>query len=298
MQNDILRGTLMNKELYLNNSYVNKLIEWILPRVSGEIRFYHRYIKNRSKQPWSCYSIYNAYENYHWSFKCTLPNGKNIKGDTFAQNEKLLTQIGSGMKSALLDKNVDNFLMYSRCTLEWGGVIKSNYNKLENMRTGILKYFESAITKLDPKSVDTLDCFDEIYMNSGFTKLYSLLLDDFVIYDSRVGAALGLLVRKFLEDNNIHTVPEELAFSYGNSRPTKSDTGPINKRNPSSNRFKFTQLANNDRKHIINNLYANWLLSEIAKSSKFQFENNPIRALESSLFMIGYQVNDGVKLPE
>lgn len=29
-------------------------------------------------------------------------------------------------------------------------------------------------------------------MNSGFAKLYSLIIDDFVIYDSMVGAALGL----------------------------------------------------------------------------------------------------------
>ena len=34
-------------------------------------------------------------------------------------------------------------------------------------------------------------------MNAGFVKIYSVLLDSCVIYDGRVGAALGLLVRQF-----------------------------------------------------------------------------------------------------
>ena len=37
-------------------------------------------------------------------------------------------------------------------------------------------------------------------MNSGFTKIYSLYIDDFIIYDSRVGAALGFLVRCYCEE--------------------------------------------------------------------------------------------------
>ena len=36
-------------------------------------------------------------------------------------------------------------------------------------------------------------------MNAGFVKIYSLLCDDCVIYDGRVGAALGLLTRQFCE---------------------------------------------------------------------------------------------------
>lgn len=286
----------MNKELYLNSLDVGGFISWILPRISGEIQFNHEYYNNRSKQVWACKSLYNAYENYEWDFTCILPSGKYEKGHTFNQSQNLLENLTLGMKSALSDKNTNNLLLYSRSVLQWGGVLRSNYNKLENMEGRVIPYFECVIERLNPNCVDTTDNFDTIYMNSGFTKLYSLLIDDFVIYDSRVGAALGFLVRKFLEDENIKDIPDELCFSYGKSRPTKSDTGVINKRNPSSSTYRFTQLGANNNKHIKNNIYANWLLSEIAKRSKFQFETNPIRALESSLFMIGYQVHDTERL--
>lgn len=288
----------MNKSQYLNSKIVIGFVDWIIPRISGEIEFKHGYISNKTKQYWSCDSIYKAYENYIWPFTCRFPNGNRIKGNTFKQSEELLTDIEFGMKSAIINKNASGLLLYSRSMLDWGGVLRSNYNKLENMGDDIIQFFELATSKLDPGIVDTNDYFDGIIMNSGFTKLYSLMIDDFVIYDSRVGAALGLLVRNYLEDNNIAMIPEELNFSYGNARPTKSDSGPINKRNPSSSRYKFSQLANNNKRHIKNNIYANWLLAEIAQKSKFKLDKNPIRALESSLFMIGYQVNTGEKLPE
>ncbi|SHJ68788.1 hypothetical protein SAMN02745751_03136 [Dethiosulfatibacter aminovorans DSM 17477] len=288
----------MNKEQYTNSKTIIDFIEWVKPRISGEIEFKHSYTSNKTKLYWSCNSIYNAYENYSWPFTCILPNGKKIKGKSFGQSEVLLENIEFGMKSAIMNKNAKDLLLYSRSMLDWGGVLRSNYNKLEDMGDRIIQFYELASRKLDPESVNTRDSFEGIIMNSGFTKLYSLIIDDFVIYDSRVGAALGLLVRYYLEDRDIGVIPEELNFSYGNSRPTKSDVGPINKRNPSSRRYKFTQLANNGKKHIKNNIYANWLLGEIAKESEFSSEKNPIRALEASLFMIGYQVNTGEKLPE
>lgn len=282
----------MNKESYLNSLEVSRFISWMLPRISGDVQFKHEYRNNRSKQVWSCDSIYNAYENYEWKFTCTLPSGTQEKGNNFKQSAILLGNLGLGLKTALLDKNPNDILLCSKSVLQWGGVLRKNYDKLSNMGDGLIQYFESAIEVLNPDSVNTSDNFDGIYMNSGFTKLYSLLIDDFVIYDSRVGAALGFLVRNFLEDENIKDIPEELCFSYGNSRPTKSDTGAINKRNPSSSIHKFPQLGANKNKHIKSNIYANWLLSEIAKKSRFQYETSPIRALESSLFMIGYQVRN------
>jgi len=62
--------------------------------------------------------------------------------------------------------------------------------------------------------------FPGVRMNAGFTKIHALMLDDFVIYDSRVGAALGLLVRNFLTEKDIAYLPEVLHFAYGKARPT------------------------------------------------------------------------------
>ena len=44
-------------------------------------------------------------------------------------------------------------------------------------------------------------------MNAGFIKIYSLLCDYCLIYDGRVGAALGLLTRQFCETTGRTAIP-------------------------------------------------------------------------------------------
>lgn len=281
----------MNKQEYLNNEIVKEFINWLIPRISGKVEFFHDYINSRDKSLWKCNSIFNAFENYRWRFNCVIPNIGKTSGNTFLESKYALESIEKGMKSAIQENNQKNLLEYSSSILEWGGVKRSNYTRLKDMEESIIDYYEDSIQRLNPEMVNTKDDFSGINMNSGFTKIYSLLIDNFVIYDSRVGAALGLLVKTFLTEKNIARIPDELNFAFGNARPNKSDKGPLNRRNPSNEKYKFPVLTNNDKKHIKNNIYANWLLKELADNSKFQNELSPIRALESALFMIGYSVN-------
>ena len=84
-------------------------------------------------------------------------------------------------------------------TLHWGGVFPRNGTKLLQLSDGIVDEFVAAASQLEPAHADT-DHIDSVHlMNAGFTKVYSLLLDDFPIYDGRVGAALGYLVRMYCE---------------------------------------------------------------------------------------------------
>ena len=282
----------MKKQEYLEDKIVADFIDWMIPRISGEIEFLHKYINRKDKSIWNCNSIFNAYVNYKWRFNCVLPEIEKISGSTYKESEQVLRLIEEGMKLSIQENNSKKLLMYSLAILEWGGVKRSNYNRLLEMKKDIIPYFQNSIDKLNPISTDSNDDFSGIIMNSGFTKLYSLLIDDFVIYDSRVGASLGLLTKHYLTEKGIYLVPELLNFAYGNARPTKSDSGKLNRRNPSNKRYKFPTLNNSDKKHIKNNIYANWLLKELSEKSKFKHENNPIRALESALFMIGYSVNE------
>lgn len=280
----------MNRYDYLEKDVVKDFIDWIIPRISGEIRFFHQYKNLKEKTTWSCHSIYNAYENYSWRFTCIIPGIGKVSGSSYKNSEKALDQIEFGLKSALKDENIECVRKFAISILEWGGVKRSNDVKLEKLNVGIVDYFNSAIERLDTLNVDTNDDFSGIIMNSGFTKIYSLLIKDFIIYDSRVGAALGLLVKLFLDENKIDYIPNELAFAYGNARPTNGDKSDINRRNPSNERFKFPVLRNDDKHHILHNIKANWLLKEISNKSQFKNESSPIRALESAFFMIGYSV--------
>ncbi len=279
----------MKKDQYLQTPVVTEFIEWLIKHIDEDL-FTHTYIQKRPKgNVWRCNSIYNAFENYKWRFNCTLPNGKTISGDTYRECEEILTNISSGLINALEQGNQSLLKAYCISTLQWGGVLRSNKEKIENMENA-LEYFSSTTCALDPYTVSLSDTFEGILMNSGFTKIYSLMIKDFIIYDGRLGAALGLLVRKYLEENNINTVPSELKFAYGNPKTNSYDKDELSKRNPSKDGYKFPLLTNNSKLHVVNNLRANWIVFEAAKQSKFSTHNSPMRALESALFMIGYDI--------
>ena len=53
---------------------------------------------------------------------------------------------------------------------------------------------EDTRTKLDPFTSDTNPLQGFHYMGSGYSKIYSVLIDGFLIYDSRVACALACLV--------------------------------------------------------------------------------------------------------
>ena len=53
-------------------------------------------------------------------------------------------------------------------------------------------------------------------------KIYSLLCDDCVIYDGRVGAALGLLTRQFCEATGHTEVPSALEFAFGTPKEARN----------------------------------------------------------------------------
>lgn len=281
----------MNREKYLSQDSIKEFIEWITPRISETNKFNHKYYNAKTKTTWKCNSIYNAYENYEWQFSCTIPNLGKIKGKTYSESKIALETIQQGLKNSIIGNDTKKTLEYSISILQWGGVTRANSDKLKTMGNEILIYYKNSIKVLHPEKVNLTDDFSEIIMNSGFTKIYSLLIDDFVIYDSRVGAALGLLIKEFLTEKNILKIPEELNFAYGNARPNKGDDNTKNRRNPSTEKYKFSVLRNNDKHHIINNIKANWLLREIANKSIFKQKENPIRTLEAALFMIGYSVN-------
>lgn len=107
--------------------------------------------------------------------------------------------------------------------------------------------------------------------NSGMTKVYSLLCDNFVIYDSRVAAALGWAIVKYCQLHGLATVPELLCFPWA---AAKEGLGA-------------------DRKRLMQAV----LDHPNARESHFhtvEAPNNPLRALEAAFFMIGYDLGEPV----
>lgn len=265
----------LSKKEFLADPTVNQFSNYLTQLLDGEIEFKHGYYHVKNKKQYLFNSFKDALNQYDW-------NGTYIENkdklDSFAENFRLA-----------LSKN-DPTLAYNTSikVLSWGGVLNGNKDTVYGIyNNGKLINTFKQITTAFTKELIQFEELRDIPMNSGFTKIYSLIIDDFIIYDSRVGAALGLLVRFFLELNNLEKVPDYLNFAYG----VKKGESGFSTRNPSKEKLQFERLSTNNVLHIINNLKANWILLDAFKNQKTNTFKN-LREIESALFMIGYSVTE------
>lgn len=298
----------MKKSDYLKLPEVIGFTNWLSDQLSGRSKnsFRHSFkIEPKGKSTkiinWKCESIFNAFEQYRWPFQfIDFDSNQVIKGSSYAESENALVDLQNRLREAVDSGNYIACLKVCEMILKWGGVLGSERwgNKkilleldvqaplyLENVR----KFFNSDCELRDSYKIDINGKCIELIMNAGFTKIYSLLCTNFIIYDGRVGAALGRLVDTYLNslgDNRPTAVPQGLSFCYGKAK------NPNVSRNPSSNEYKFMALTKNYPLHTSNNLKANWIIDglNLDQSPGFSRQNNSTRAFEAALFMIGYRM--------
>jgi hypothetical protein len=123
-------------------------------------------------------------------------------------------------------------------------------------------------------------------MNSTMTKIVSLADPEHkvVIYDGRVGSALGFFVARFAEEQDLEQqdVVDRLLFAVD----------PQPKRNPSTGRIRFPRLfgKNRDRCHATMVRWATQVIGQVATECDVDS-----RKIEAGLFMWGYDIS--AKLP-
>lgn len=224
---------------------------------------------------WSCGSLYEAYLGYRWP--------ENSSARSFDEVSVQLDEVSRRLRQAVEQSDRDAFESPARDALDWGRVAGS-VGKLDEF----WDVLPSSLARLAPETAN-LDDLSGIPMNSRWTKLYHLLLDDFPIYDGRVGAALAYLVRLFLEDVGERDIPASLHFGWTDSRK-RADGGPH--RDPRSVSMRFRHLPTDRVLHARCNVMAAWLLGEIATYDCFGGlpEDRRLRALEAALFMVGYEL--------
>ena len=220
----------MKKKDYLNDKSVIDFIYWIEPLLIDSFSHSYNFKKGQSKN-WSCNSIFDAYEKYRWG------NGINT---TFDDSQKELISIKKQLKKALDDDNHANVKKACINMLKWGGLKRKNEKYIIN-NPDIIKDLKYIKNKIDPCMYDTNNqSLIEILITSGFSKIYSVLLDDFVIYDSRVSTALCYFIRTFCDEKNIEQIPENLVFAFSKAHNPKA------KRNPNNKNYVFPNINQNN----------------------------------------------------
>ena len=128
---------------------------------------------------WKCDSLYSAYEQYSWPFRRQdASTGKDDDGSGFEHTYKYLTYLSNGLKDGLCKSNVEACVKYCLLILEWGGVSNKNDTKITAKGREICKYLIAVKNRLESEM--SLDKYydSQIIMNSGFSKIYSLYIDD------------------------------------------------------------------------------------------------------------------------
>ena len=286
----------MCRQTYLTLSHVPEFIHWLATELDTESRFKHQYVNRKTNQKWSCSSLYDAFEQYCWNHpgsarlgfnpgKCSSSNG--IALSTLCQD--LISAAGSDSRT--LDATID--------VMRWGGVTARNADWLKANEAGLGRMLQGVQAAIDAgdDQAPVLRA-KKLRFNSGMTKVYSLLCKDFIIYDSRVAAGLGWMVVKYCQAHGLCKVPEALRFPWAAAKEGKNALAP-KRRDPGIGGLKFKGLRSGQQ-HAMWNMRASWVLSSVlahpgAAGSRFQnvaTPNDPLRALEAALFMIGYDLGE------
>lgn len=284
----------MKRQTYLAVAHVAGFIDWLAAELESDVLFRHQYVDRRRSEIWQCDSLFNAFEAYRWNH----PGNDRLgypAGDTPASNAVALDALRRDLLASL-DADEPS-LRGSLDVMGWGGVLARNGDWLKNNQKGLaatLSSVKAALEGDDPLA--PLLRAKSLRFNSGMTKIYSLICDDFLIYDSRVAAALGWLVVKYCQAKGLERVPAELGFPWAAAKEGQAAENP-KWRNPGLGALQFKRLRAGHH-HALWNLRASWLLSAVlahpaAAASRFNQVQAPVtslRALEAACFMIGYDL--------
>ena len=261
--------------------------DWLAEKWAGDFhhayqvtasRHWRWYRQNFRTDTWLCNSLSDALRKYSWAGKGYEDNKKSLATWAYALRDSLSRGDNADAKVCCIG------------ILDWGNVrARTTKDWLEKLsdRGALCTRLVDAMAALKDGKTSCFDVPEEFLMNSGTTKIYSLgdSSDGLVIYDGRVGAALGYLAARFLELRGIGEVPEDLGFMWGASRPTRQGQ---HRRNPSTGSYRFRELGVGNKK---NRQHADMVAktSSLLENLSRQTGVAP-RDWEAALFMVGYEL--------
>jgi hypothetical protein len=256
------------------------------------------------------HSLEDAKKSYIWPPKkktIDTPNGSIVLlgGSRLKENEKILVNLSDGLNNCLNSEqpNEEELFGWVSAIMVWGGVYtktkngKGNNGWLESKKGTLGAYMRATLDVLRSGSDDEAHKkLLDFRSNAGTTKVHSLALSDFVIYDSRVAASLAWLVKKWASDSRI-SPPEHLRFACMKANTSKWNS---KSRSPDTDIFPYF-VASGDIKHhhahATWNIRANWIIREALdlainhNSNKQTAAFQTLRDVEASLFMVGDDLN-------
>ena len=114
---------------------------------------------------------------------------------------------------------------------------------------------------------------DRLVVDSGLTKIYALLVDDFCMFDSRVACGLQTLLARYERENDLQLDPECRLPALSQRRRVQGMP-----------RLRRTRSL----ERLLWNIKASWLMQAVLGAPPFEARHWTVRDMEASLFMYGY----------
>ena len=165
----------MDRQHYLNLAVVKDFSAWLERKLDPPGAFRYRYYLVKAKQNWDCSCLYEAYESYWWPYNLkSKSTGNSIRGSSFKESFHILTALAGSFRRAVVNDDATRTIKYAEVMLAWGGVLNSNRERVNGMADKAPAYFKRACELLNLEHV-TLGGHKQVYINSGFTKLFVLV---------------------------------------------------------------------------------------------------------------------------
>lgn len=278
----------MNKSAYTAITQVQHFIDFFADKICGS--FEHKYLVRQTGEVWSCKNIKDAALNYRWPWRGSSNQLCCSVAALQSFQSVLLMALKNGNAAKLKDSSIDVF--------RWGGVLNGNKNRVTTHESDLSFNYNETISELHLGGDDSK--IGKVWnMNAGFSKIYSLLSARMIMYDSRVGAALGYLVKQCAIQHKWKTIPPELLFPYAPPRNSPAVANPLNRNPGSYHGVSFPSFSGRPALQSIFMLRASWIVEAVIikvecideKDLKCGQVNIPMhRFIEAGLFMIGYDL--------
>jgi hypothetical protein len=168
---------------------------------------------------------------------------------------------------------------------DWGNVLPGNVKAAVDLyKNKKIKIYIKKIKKLLPNKSTISDeqsdsNYDDILWSSGWTKVYSFINNDILIYDSRVSA--------FLNHTLIRTDTKSEAFKKLTKHLYNFSGAQDRKRKVSKN-YGFKNQHPKGIEGFNANLVSSWIIQLLNKKLDL---NREIRDFERAFFMLGFDLN-------
>ncbi len=258
----------VKRDDYLRDRDVRAFLAWAEPLVTGACRLNHPAPDDRGEFE----TLFDSCRRYSW------------RGKSYEETVTYLGGLARRVRQSLDQDDPGAFHGAALEVLKWGGVVPHNAGRLEALGAEAIPLLRANGRLLDPDKADLTRVWAVQPMNAGFSKIYSLMLDGFPIYDSRVACALGSLVRRFCQETGCHQrVPKSLAFGI------PPNQGKAN-RDPSCGSLSFSKIRNGGAGlYSTSNVMAAWILDALSRHGPFgSLGDDRQFALQSAMFMVGH----------